>query len=88
MLMLEFLGIKQKAWDLVGQSDKRSPLRYGQALSQLLPAEITDQLIWGVNDFYYYENTRFHEIDMICYRLCEDWQEPEVWLSTELPKGE
>ncbi len=83
MLMQEFINYTIQAWDLVEKSDKRSPLRYGQALWQILPQDVLDKLVWGETDFFYYSNDRYMDINMICYRLCSDWVEPEARLTTE-----
>lgn len=79
MLLSEFLEYSQAAWDHVNESDPRSPLRYGQALYNLLPEDITVQLVWGETDFYYWNNYTFADINEICYDLCSDYiKEPSA----------
>jgi hypothetical protein len=73
MLLTKFLEYSQAAWNAVNDSDPRSPLRYGQALYQLLPEHITNQLVFGETDFYYWHNDGFSEINEICYNLCSDY---------------
>jgi hypothetical protein len=86
MLIQEYLNLKEQAWKEVKQGESYS-YRYGQAVWNLLPKEVSDKIYLTDEDFFQWPNNRFHEIDMICYRLCEDWVEPETWLSTELPNS-
>jgi hypothetical protein len=73
MLISEFLEYSQQAWQKVKESDKRSPLRYGQALYLVLPDEFFEHTYQTDKDFFYFSDERTSEIDQICYSLCEDY---------------
>jgi hypothetical protein len=74
MLLSEFLEYSQAAWNAVNDSDPRSPLRYGQALYNRLPEDVTDKLSWqDETDFFYWSNNEFVDINEICYNLCSDY---------------
>lgn len=74
MKIKEFLEYSRKAHRMVGLSDPRSPLRYGQALFYVLSDEFTDNFYQTENDFFYWSNDRISDIDLICLKLCDDYE--------------
>ncbi len=73
MLISEFLEYSQLAWNKVHNSDPRSPLRYGQALWNILPEDFLAPIYQTDMDFYYFSNNKVDRINTICYQLCDDY---------------
>jgi hypothetical protein len=60
------------AWQYVWAFDY-CEYRYGQALFNVLPKEFTEKFWATKDDFYYYHNSRWQEINEICFKYCDDY---------------